>query len=451
MPPNDSLISTAARNPQPLAAPRTLDLEASGDVREFMARPPHWLLRAGTTVLASVMSLLVILSIVIKYPDTIRGRVVVTGTQPVMEVVARQNGHLETLSVKEGQSVRRGEVLAILKNASRPYVVFTIAEKLIHVSRELTKDEPALQAEFQSEEDLGRLQTSYADFLHAYLQFRSRLADDYAAKAGGLLRAGMDGKRSQIESLQKQAEMSRRELQLAKSKYERVKQLHDGKSVSTAELQEQEMALLAQMRAETLGQRALADAQIEQAKLEKDLRDLEHQRAEALLVSREELRSRLNKLRGEIDLWESDFVLRAPGDGQVAFYDFWSDQQYVTAGRQVFLIVPETTRLIGRLPVSPGGAGKIKTGQAVRIRLDDFPYKEFGIVSGRVQSISMVARDGANLVLVDVPHPLVTSFQRPLRFKQEMTGEAQIVTEDIRLLGRVLYEIRRAFVNNIES
>jgi hypothetical protein len=51
-------------------------------------------------------------------------------------------------------------------------------------------------------------------------------------------------------------------------------------------------------------------------------------------------------------------------------------------------------------------------------------------------------------VLVDIPHPLVTSFKRKLQFKQEMTGQAQIVMEDIRLLGRMLYEIRRAFVNN---
>ena len=29
-----------------------------------------------------------------------------------------------------------------------------------------------------------------------------------------------------------------------------------------------------------------------------------------------------------------------------------------------------------------------------------------------------------------------------------MVGEGRIVTEDIRLLGRILYEIRRAFVNN---
>jgi len=52
---------------------------------------------------------------------------------------------------------------------------------------------------------------------------------------------------------------------------------------------------------------------------------------------------------------------------------------------------------------------------------------------------------------VDIPYPLATSFHKRLLFKQDMVGEARIVTEDIRLLGRILYEIRRAFVNNTSS
>ena len=100
------------------------------------------------------------------------------------------------------------------------------------------------------------------------------------------------------------------------------------------------------------------------------------------------------------------------------------------------------------MPVSQGGSGKVKPGQAVWIRFDDFPYKEFGVMSGKVQSISQVARNGVNLVLVDIPYPLVTSFHKQLSFKQDMVGEGRIVTEDISLLGRILYEIRRAFVNN---
>jgi multidrug resistance efflux pump len=208
------------------------------------------------------------------------------------------------------------------------------------------------------------------------------------------------------------------------------------------------MALLQQMRAETAAKRSATDAEIEAAKLEKELRDLEHERSESLRTAREELRAQLNKLRGQIDVWDSDYILRAPADGVVAFYDFWSDQQFVNAQRQVFLTVPETTELIGRMAVKTGGAGKIKPGQVVRIRLDDYPYKEFGLVTGSVQSVSIVAREGAQLVLIDLPHPLVTSFHRPLQFRQEMTGDARIVTEDMRLIGRILYEIRRAFVDN---
>jgi HlyD family secretion protein len=428
--------------------PRPAEIDLGSDVREFMSRPPHWLLRSGTTVLAAVLGLLLILSIVIKYPDTIVARVTVTGTQPVMEVVARQSGHLETLRVKEGQRVKRGEILALMQGAARPAAVLSLAEKLRQLQSALATEKATLDVTFEPGAELGQLQEQYADFLNAFHSFQSKLKDDYAEKASELLQTQVEAKKKQIASLREQAEMMRKEMELGREKIARLKSLHQNQSISTAELQEQEVAQLEQMRAEAAGQRTLSEAEVEASKAEKELRDLQHDRAEGLRTSREDLRARLNKLIGAIELWEADYVFRAPGDGKVAFYDFWSDQQFVTAGKQVFLIVPETTQLIGRMSVSQGGSGKIKPGQPVYIRFDDFPYKEFGIVSGKVQSISQVARQGANLVLVDIPYPLTTSFKKQLLFKQDMVGEGRIVTEDIRLLGRILYEIRRAFVNN---
>lgn len=440
--------------PEPVALALTrpaeveVSREISGDVREFMSRPPHWLWRSGTTVLAAVLSLFLILSIIIRYPDTITGRITLIGTQPVMEVVARQSGHLDSLRVQEGQHVQKNEVLAVMQSPARSGTLLALAEKLRQLQPATGEEIPVVQSEFKAEDALGQIQEPYADFLNAWRLLKSRLADDYAEKAGALLRKQLEGKREQIASLRNQAGMMGQEMGLAREKLDRLKTLHQSKAISTAEMQEQEMALLERMRAETSGQRTLNEAEIEASKAEKELRDLQHDRRESLRAAREELRARLNKLQGAIALWEADYVLRAPGEGNVAFYDFWSDQQFVTAGRQVFLIVPAATRLLGRLPVSQGGSGKIKPGQNVRIQLDDFPYKEFGIVSGKVKSISMVARKGANLVLVDIPHPLVTSFHKKLLFKQEMVGQANIVTEDMTLLGRVLYEIRRAFVNN---
>ena len=423
----------------------------SAEVREFMGRPPHWLLQSGTTMLAAVLTLLLILSVVIKYPDTITARLSVTGTQPVVEVVARQSGHLESLRIREKQRVAKGEVLAVIQSPARSATALALIEKLQRLAPEVAGEGTSFSVAFAPEEGLGKLQDTYAEFLGAFSQLRSVIADDYAQKAGALLRQQLDGKQAQITTLRAQQENSRRELELARAKYDRMKVLHGRDSISTAQLQDQEMATLAQMRADGAAQKLRTDAEIEAAHMEKELRDLEHERREALRLGREKLRVSLNKLRGELDVWEADYVLRAPADGLVAFYDFWSDQQYVTAGRQVFLIVPETTRLIGRMPVRSGGTGKIKPGQIVRIRFDDFPYKEFGIVTGRVQSVSMVAREGANLVLVDIPYPLTTNFKKRIQFKQDMTGEASVVTEDIRLLGRVLYEIRRAFVHNADN
>lgn len=441
--------------PAMVAVTRSAEFDLSGeistDVREFMHRPPHWLLRSGTTVLAAVMALLLILSLIIKYPDTINGRVTIIGTQPVMEVVARQSGHLESLRVHEGQHVKAGEILAIMQSPAHTATLLGLSQKLRQIELRSDAKMPVLNVAFEAKDGLGKLQEPYADFLNAYHQLQSRLADDYAEKAGALLRRQLEGKRAQIESLRSQAEMMGREMGLAREKLERLKTLHQDKAISTAEMQEQEVAVLERMREQTTGQRTLNEAEVEASKSEKELRDLEHERAESLRTAREELRTRLNKLLGEIGVWEADYLLRAPGDGKVAFYDFWSDQQFVTSGRQVFLIVPETTSLLGRMPASQGGSGKIKPGQSVRIQLDDFPYKEFGIVSGKVQAISAVSREGANLVLIDLPHPLVTSFHKKIPFKQEMAGQARIVTEDIRLLGRILYEIRRAFINSTET
>ena len=449
---NETEESTAGSSAVAVPLPRSPALEVrreiSQDVREFMQRPPHWLLRSGTTVLAAVMALLLILSLVIRYPDTITGRVTITGTQPVMEVVARQSGHLVSLRVSEGQPVKQGEILAVMQSPADAGTVLGLIEKLHQLERAAGEELPLPKVAFKAEGELGQLQEPYADFLNAYHLLQSRLADDYAQKAGALLRQQLEGKRAQIGSLRSQAEMMKREMELAREKLDRLKSLHASQSISTAEMQEQEVALLERMRAETTGQRTLNEAEIEASKAEKDLRDLDHDRSESLRTAREELRAQLNKLLGAIGVWEADYVLRAPGEGNVAFYDFWSDQQFVTAGRQVFLIVPAATRLLGRMPVSGSGSGKIKPGQKVRIQLNDFPYKEFGIVSGRVKSISAVAREGANLVLIDIPHPLVTSFHKKLLFKQEMVGQANIVTEEMTLLGRILYEIRRAFVNN---
>ena len=211
-------------------------------------------------MLAAVLTLLLILSVIIKYPDTITARLSVTGTQPVAEVVARQSGHLESLDARENQKVKKNDVLAVIQSPSRSAVALALKAKLARLAPSVADEVTAFDLEFKPEEGLGRLQDSYADFLGAYNQFRTVLADEYAQKAGQLLRQQIEGKHAQITALRAQQQMSQRELELARVKYDRLKLLHARSSISTAELQEQEMAVLVQMRGDGTTQKNLLSA-----------------------------------------------------------------------------------------------------------------------------------------------------------------------------------------------
>jgi hypothetical protein len=53
-------------------------------------------------------------------------------------------------------------------------------------------------------------------------------------------------------------------------------------------------------------------------------------------------------------------------------------------------------------------------------------------------------------LLIDVilPNGLETSYKKEILFQQEMSGTADIITEDLRLIERLLYQFRDMFRRN---
>jgi multidrug resistance efflux pump len=443
-----SLTPERPRGSSALTIPKPAPAEWSDEVRDIMSRPPSWLLRSGTGLLMGGVLVLVLLGWLIQYPDMINSRITLMGSTPVVDVVARQSGHLASLRVKEMQPVKKDDILAIVSSPADAAAVLALSDRLTPLVSLLGSEQPLPEPDFKPMEALGQIQPGYTAFAGAWNSYQTVAADDYAAKTARILEGQATQKRAQIAGMETQAKLSDRERTLEGEKYARMKALHQRDSISTSQLQEAEQQFIIGERVREAARKNLADEKIALATLEKEMADIRHQRQETLRQARGRLLDSLNELRAQISLWQADYVLRAPADGVVAFHDFWSDQQYVTAGQVVFLIVPETNRLIGRMAVNQSGAGKIVKGQPVRIKLQDFPYKEFGLVNGRVQSVSLVARDSSHLVLVDIEYPLTSSYGKPIPFKQQMTGDAGIVTEEVRLIGRVFNEIRKAFAQS---
>jgi multidrug efflux pump subunit AcrA (membrane-fusion protein) len=97
------------------------------------------------------------------------------------------------------------------------------------------------------------------------------------------------------------------------------------------------------------------------------------------------------------------------------------------------------------LPIAK--SGKVKTGLNANVRLDAFPYQQYGILRGSVQNIAAVPQKEEYQVEITMPNDLTASYGKKLPFKQEMQGSAHIITEDRRVVERLLDKFKDLIKN----
>jgi len=104
----------------------------------------------------------------------------------------------------------------------------------------------------------------------------------------------------------------------------------------------------------------------------------------------------------------------------------------------VFWIEPDTSsKILGRVNLPLRKSGKVKIGQEVHIKLDNYPYEEYGIVLAKVSKIGTLPNQNFYTIDVGFPQGLKTSYGTGIQFQQQMQGSAIIITEKLSLLDRV--------------
>ncbi len=120
-----------------------------------------------------------------------------------------------------------------------------------------------------------------------------------------------------------------------------------------------------------------------------------------------------------------------------------SEQVNPNSSPEQQIIAELQAKIIGKVNLSIKDARKVAVGQKVNIRLVDYPSMEYGYLQAKVKSISQPSGSGSYTIEVEVPQNLLTSFNIPIKFNQNMKGSAEIITADLRLIQR--------FVNPVKS
>ena len=138
----------------------------------------------------------------------------------------------------------------------------------------------------------------------------------------------------------------------------------------------------------------------------------------------------------------------------MSLLNHWNRNQHVNVGDVLASVVPNTdAKVIGRIHVPSAGFGKVAAGQVVNIKLNGFPYMEFGVLRGEINSISAIPEQSqvdqgiTYIAEIIFPKGLETTYKRRLPLIQQMDGTGEVVTEDMRLIEQFIQPIVSLFVN----
>lgn len=426
----------------------------SSEAQEVLGRIPSWIVRWGVTVIFVIFAGILIGCYFIKYPDTVQAPVVITTINPPADLVSRYDGLIDTIYVEDGQPVESGTLVATLRNAADWHDVQQVAERLRVGDRPYSEfiTETWLNAGYT----LGELQSSFADLQSKCRDYRHYLDVDMIGRKQQLLREQIAKNREYYAKLQRQHVLLTRDLDYQRTIHYRDSLLYEENVISAADFEGSSQSLLAKQNSAAGFDATLTSTELQIIQNEQQLIELALQRENETAEYERSINQSRQQLIAQIAQWKQQYVLEAPAAGKVTLVSFWSENQHVGVGDKLASIVPDgTTEVIGRMQVPMAGFGKVKTGQAVNVKLNGYPYMEFGVLKGTIRSISAVpeqtqTQSGQTAVYIAevvFPGGMLTSYKKELPMIQQMDGTAEIITEDMRLISRFVQPIVSLFKN----
>lgn len=88
----------------------------SEQVQEILEATPIWMIRWGNTLILTLVFGLLFLSWLIKYPDTLSTEILISTSNPVETIYAKNNLSVDSIFVKSNTSIFRGSILCVINS-----------------------------------------------------------------------------------------------------------------------------------------------------------------------------------------------------------------------------------------------------------------------------------------------------------------------------------------------
>lgn len=414
----------------------------SESVQDILSQPPHWMIRWGNTIIFSILLLILVMSYIIKYPEFVPASVIITSQNPPEKLEARTNSKIEKILIKDHQKVKAGQVMMVLQSTANYHDILELKDIVDSLSTNQLQSFPLQKV---STFKLGEIQSDYNSFAKAFQDERLFTRLQPYAPENLAANQSLSEYRGRIANLQQQRSIEVAKYELTKKNFQRSQELFNQGVIAAVELENEKIKFLQ-------AEQNLKNINISFSQMQEAISGLNKTKSGASINTEKD---KINyssqtlqlyeQLRKSLRQWEQSYLFISSTNGVVSFQQFWAENQFVKQGDVLMSILPENTEsLIGKMQIPSANSGKVQTGQKVLIKLDNYRFQEYGIIEGKVQNISLTPDENGNYYVdVILPKRLKTSYNKTLPFDKELKGNGEIVTEDLRLVERFFFQIRK--------
>jgi len=402
-------------------------------------------LRWGTILVFLFFIFSIILASIFSFNEVIVGSVIITSKNPPVQILSKKTGKISSINYRSGDSIEEGAILALIENPSNEKDIAFLKDKLSTTISMLNSID-VLNAEFPRQLNLGN---SIQPFYNVFLSTYQKLILESSLREGIILQRQLkDQLSNQNLSLKNKREellLAKQSLNILEVNFQRHQKLLLKGVISQLDLERIENEFLNEKRQYHFQEQQLNQIILDKNSIEKDQQLVKNSDFKSVSIQEAELILAQQDLINEISEWEENFLLKSPIEGRLSYNDVWGRFQNVKSGEVVFTVVPyDRQNLIGKCNIPIRNSGKIREDQKVFLKLENFPYREWGTVKASVGSISQVPRTGEDpgyVVYLNIDD-LNTSYGKTLEFNQELMGTAEILLEEVTVLERLFYQFR---------
>jgi len=417
----------------------------SDEVQEIMSRPPSWMIRWGISLIFTLILLCIFLSWFIKYPDVISGSATLTTSNPPAKLTVRISGEIDDLLLKDNTLIFKNQPIASIKSSLTVEAKSFLEVEIHKIQEHLKKSSLNEYYSIKSNLVFGEIEVNYLALITAVENYKTLVNDNNVNFNIKNTTKQITNQKALLSLTTRQLGNLQKLMTNADSKFNSDKVLFEKGIISQSDFFDREKTHKMTISDLQNLEKTKIQSSITITDLEKQIHQLNYEFEKQKRIYIQEINSNIATIENALNSWKQSYQITAPIAGKLSYLQAISLHQFVEQGKAIFAIIPENEEYIAHLKIPKTGYGKVKPHQKVMLKIDNFPYYEYGQLEGKVESIALIPNETDYLVKVKFTNGLMSTYKKALKFTPEMTGTAEIITEDLRITDRIFNQFRKVF------